>query len=164
MGTKSKRDYNDPLSIWNEMAALDRKDYDYYNRLTDEQKKQFSPYLLLRWGSMIEGNSDLQKYYLLAANSFTNQNFWSIQKHKKLQWLVCCTMSPECGKQRHGWIAGKKEKKSSDDLRKILLSLYPVLKSDEIDLLLKIHSSEEIKKWLKEVGLLEKESKNLQKS
>jgi len=31
----------DPLYIGNEMAAYDRKDRDYYDKFTDEQKKSF---------------------------------------------------------------------------------------------------------------------------
>lgn len=160
MGTKTKRDYNDPLSIWNEMAALDRKDYDYYDKLTDEQKKEFSPYLLLRWGSTVEGNGDIAKYYAVSANEFTNTDFWAIQKHKKLQWLTCCVMSPNVGKQKHYWL-GAAKRESSSPIKKKLLEMLPNVKMDEIDLILATSSKEEIKAWLRLIGLDEKTLKAL---
>ena len=43
----------DPLYIGNEMAAYDRKDRAYYDKFTDEQKKQFSTYLMLKYGERI---------------------------------------------------------------------------------------------------------------
>jgi hypothetical protein len=160
MGTRTKKDYNDPLAIWNEMAGFDRKDYDYYDRLTDDQKKQFSPYLMLRWGSTVEGNNDISKYYAVASNEFVNADFWSIQKHKKLQWLLCCVVSPNVGKQKHYWL-GTAKRESGSNLRKLLLDKLPNTKIDEIDLILKVKNTEEIIQWLKSFGLDEKTLKSL---
>ena len=42
-------DFNSPLYIGNEMAAFDRKDRKYYDKFTDEERKQFSTYLMLRY-------------------------------------------------------------------------------------------------------------------
>jgi hypothetical protein len=155
MGTKTKRDYNDPLSIWQEMAAFDRKDYTYYDRLTDDQKKEFSPYLMMRWGSTVDGNNDTSKYYALASNEYVNNNFWQLSKHPKLQWLLCCAVSPTCGKQKHYWI-GSSKKESTNSLRKLLVEYLPNTKSDEIDLILKVNTRENIKDWLRCNGIEEK--------
>lgn len=160
MGTKSKRDWNDPLAIHNEMAAFDRKDYGYYDRLDDDQKKQFSPYILMRWGSTVEGNDDISKYYAVAVNEFVNGDFWSLNKHKKLQWLICCTASPGIGKQKHYWL-GANKRESSNPFKKYLMEYYPNMKLDEIDLILKTHSIEELKDWLRRCGLDEKTLKQL---
>ena len=61
-------DKSSPLYIGNEMAAYDRKDRDYYDKFTVEEKKQFSTYLMLRYGASVGGNKDLQAYYLMATN------------------------------------------------------------------------------------------------
>jgi len=160
MGTKSKKDYSDPLAIHNEMAAFDRKDYDYYDRLTDDQKKVFSPYILMRWGSTVEGNNDISKYYAVATNEFVNAHLWSLNKHKKLQWLSCCTVSPGIGKQRHYWLGANKGKGSSA-LKNILLELLPNEKESDIDLMIQLNTKEEIKEWLRQCGKQEKELKAL---
>ena len=152
---KTKKDYNDPLAIWNEMAAVDKKDYGFYDRLTEDQKKKFSPYLIMRWTSSIEGNGDMAKYYLVATNEFTNNNLWDISKHKKLQWLTCCTISPIAEKQKHYWLGAAKGKGTSS-LKNILLEQLPNEKENDIDLILKINSKEEIKEWLRKCGIEEK--------
>ena len=150
--TTSRRDYDDPLALHNELAAIDRKDYTYFNRLTEDQKKQFSPYLMLRYSSAVEGSGDIAKYYAVATNEFVNQDFWALNGHKELQWLLCCTVSPGIGKQRHYWL-GKAQKASGNKLRKLLLELLPQQKEDEIDLILKTNTKEEILLWISKMGL-----------
>ncbi len=160
MGTKSKRDYNDPLAIHNELAAIDRKDYTYYDQLTEDQKKEFSPYILMRWCSTVEGNNDISKYYAIATNEFSNLNFFSLSRHKKLQWLIICTVSPNVGKQRHYWLGANKGKGSSA-LKNMLMEQLPNTKENDIDLILKLRTKEEIKEWLKQCGKEEKKLKLL---
>ena len=36
------------LSIRNEMQQFDRKNRDFYRSLTDEERRKFSPYLMIR--------------------------------------------------------------------------------------------------------------------
>ena len=58
----------DKLNIANEMAVFDRKDRTFYDSLTDEERKKFSPFLMIRWGSAVEGSRDLQEFYVIATN------------------------------------------------------------------------------------------------
>lgn len=146
-------DTNSPLYIGNEMAAYDRKDRDYYDKFTDEERKQFSTYLMLRYGASVGGNKDLQAYYLMATNKFVNKYFFDLNKHTKLQWLMCTTVSPNMGKQFHYWLAAKKkEGKSTNKLRKVVAELYPNMKSDEMDMFLSMNTEKEIKEYCKELG------------
>ena len=144
----------DPLYIGNEMAAYDRKDRDYYDKFTDEQKKRFSTYLMLRYGASVGGNEDLQAYYLMAANKYVNKHFFDLNKHTKLQWLMCTTVSPGMGKQYHYWLGAKKKegKTPSSKVRKFVSELYPNMKSDEMDLLLSLLKPKELKELAKEHG------------
>ena len=41
----------DKLSINNEMAQLDAKNYDFYDELNEEERKKFSTYLMLRYAA-----------------------------------------------------------------------------------------------------------------
>lgn len=161
MATKiSKKDYNDPLAIWNEMSAVDKKDYNFYDRLNDEQKKKFSTYLIMRWASTVEGNNDISKYYNIATNEFVNINLWDLSKHKKLQWLTCCAISPKLGKQKHYWLGAAKGNGSSS-IKKLLMEHLPITKEDEIDLILRVNTKEEIILWLRQCGIEEKVLKSL---
>jgi len=146
-------DKSSPLYIGNEMAAYDRKDRDYYDKFTDEEKKQFSTYLMLRYGASVGGNKDLQAYYLMATNKYVNKHFFDLNKHTKLQWLMCTTVSPNMGNQFHYWLAAKKkEGKSTNKLRKVVAELYPNMKSDEMDVFITLNTEKEIKEYCKELG------------
>jgi hypothetical protein len=92
------------LSIANEMMQFDRKNRGFYDSLTDEERKKFSNYLMIRWGSAVQGSSELQEFYLIATNERLNKHFFAINKHPKLQWLMLCAASPGLGKQFHQWI------------------------------------------------------------
>jgi hypothetical protein len=148
----------DPLYIGNEMAAYDRKDREYYDKFTDEQKKQFSTYLMLRYGASVGGSQDLQAYYLMATNERVNKNFFDLNKHPKLQWLSCTTVSPNMGKQFHYW-QGTKKKEGNNKATKFLAKLFPNMKSDEIELLAKINDKRDIADMARNLGLDDKSIK-----
>ena len=136
------------------MREFDRKNRRFFDELTDEERRKFSPFLMIRWGSSVEGSRELQEFYVIATNERLNKHFFAINatRHKKLQWLMATAVSPDLGTHRHTWIAPKK--KSSDDskTKKILMSMYPGAKSSDIDLLSKLLSSDEIKQMLKDHG------------
>ena len=148
----------DPLLIKNEMKGFDRKDRDYYDKLTDEQRKKFSTYLMLRWGSAVTGSSDLQAYYLISTNENVNKNFFELGKHPKLQWLMCTTVSPDMGYQNHYWLSTKK-RGGNNKVYKFLEKMYPDMKSDELDTLTLINDIKDIKLFAKEMGMSDKEIK-----
>jgi hypothetical protein len=148
----------DPLYIGNEMAAFDRKDRAYYDKFTDEQRKSFSTYLMLRYGASVGGNQDLQAYYLMATNERVNKNFFDLNKHPKLQWLSCTTVSPNMGKQFHYW-QGTKKKEGNSKATKFLAKLFPTMKSDEIELLAKINDKRDIADMARNLGLDDKSIK-----
>ena len=142
---------SDPLYIGNEMAAFDRKDRAYYDKFTDEQKKKFSTYLMLKYGANVGGNEDLQAYYLMATNERVNKHFFDINKHTKLQWLCCTTVSPNMGKQYHYWQKAKK-KEGDNKSQKLLAKVFPNMKHDEIDLLAKINDKRDLRDLARELG------------
>lgn len=143
---------NDPLYIGNEMAAFDRKDRSYYDKFTDEEKKKFSTYLMLRYGASVAGSGDLQAYYLMATNERVNKHFFDLGKHPKLQWLLCTSVSPDMGKQHHYWQAAKKKDGSNNKTVKFLTELFPNLKDDEIELLAEINDKRDIENLARKHG------------
>ena len=142
----------DKLSIQNEMAVFDRKDRDFYNSLTDEERKKFSNFLMIRYGSSVQGSADLQHFYLVATNERLNKHFFAINRHPKLQWLCSTTVSPGMGIQRHQWIAPKKKEAGSTGIKKQLLELYPNMKADEIELMATLNTKKDIDTYLKAAG------------
>ena len=151
---------SDKLDIKSEMAAFDRKNRDFYDSLTDEEKKKFAPFLMIRWGSSVGGNPDLQAYYLMSCNERLNKHFFEISasKHKKLQWLLATTVSPDMGNQYHQWI--KLGKKTTDNKNiKFLRELYPHLKEDDLKLMSEINDKDDLKAYAKGLGWTDKDIK-----
>jgi hypothetical protein len=142
----------DKLSIQNEMIQFDRKNRLFYDSLTDEERKKFSNYLMIRWGSSIQGSSELQGYYLQSSNHYVNKHFFNINRHPKLQWLCATAVSPDLGTQRHQWIAPKKKEAGASGIRKQIAELFPHLKDDEVELMSKINTKKDIDAYLKQLG------------
>ena len=142
----------DKLSIQNEMMFFDRKDRTFYDNLTPEERKKFSNFLMIRWGSSIQGSAELQHYYLQSSNHYVNKHFFAINRHPKLQWLCATAVSPGLGTQRHQWIAPKKKEAGASGIRKQISELVPHLKDDEVELMSKINTKKDIDVYLKQLG------------
>ena len=142
----------DKLSINNEMAVFDRKDREFYDSLTIDEKKKFSNFLMIRYGSSVQGSQDLQEFYLISTNERLNKHFFAINRHPKLQWLCATTVSPGMGTQRHQWIAPRKKEPGATGVRKQLAELYPHLKDDELELMAKINTKKDIDEYIKACG------------
>lgn len=143
---------SDKLNIANEMRVFDRKDRTFYDELTTEERKKFSNYLMIRWGSCVEGSAELQEFYLVATNERLNKHFFTVNRHPKLQWLMATSVSPGMGTFKHNWIAPKKKEAGAGSIKKQLAELFPHLKDDEIDVLAEITDKKDIEQYLKDLG------------
>lgn len=147
---------SDKLNIANEMKMFDHKVRSFYDELTPEERKKFSTYLMVRWGSSVEGNTPrdklIQQYYLQSCNENLNKHFFTINKHPKLQWLCATTVSPGDGTKRHTWIAPKKKEPGAGSLKKQLAELFPHYKDDEIEVLAAITTKKELDAYVKQHG------------
>ena len=144
----------DKLSIANEMRAFDLKDRGFYDSLTDDEKKKFTPFLMIRWGATVAGDADLQAYYLMSTNERLNKNFFDISstQHKKLQWLLATTVSPGMGVQRHNWLAAKKREGGNNKAEKFLREIYPHAKTDDIALMAQLNDKKDLKELARSHG------------
>lgn len=121
------------FDLFEALAAIDRKDYGYYDRLTEEQKKKFAPFMIIKWISAIKSNAKLQSYYILATNVYANKYLFNenVMKHPKLQWLMLCSIGLGT-KQFHQWIpqlkesvSKLKEKPKLDEISDYYAKVYP---------------------------------------
>lgn len=134
------------------MAQFDKKNRAFYDDLTDEEKKKFSTFLMIRYGSSVNGGTDLQHFYLVSTNERLNKQFFSLHKHPKLQWLCATAVSPGLGTFRHNWIAPKKKEAGANSTKKQLADLFPNRKMDEIALLAAITTKKDLDAYLKQLG------------
>jgi hypothetical protein len=143
------------------LTALDKKDRNFYDSLDDEEKKSFSPYLILKYASAIQGNADFYEYYLHATNMRVNKNFFEVQKDKKFAWLLLTTVSPGLGVQRHEWVNTKKKEGSDNKVVKFLRNIYPDAKESDIQTLKQILKRSDLDDLARQHGLNDSEIKSL---
>jgi hypothetical protein len=154
---------SDKLNINNEMAQFDRKNRKFYDELNDEERKKFSMFLMLRWGSAVNhSNQQLQEYYILSTNQNLNKHFFDLGKHTKLQWLMATTVSPDMGSFKHEWIAFK-GKASKNKRANLLAALYPEMKMKDLELLANQLSDAQIRQLLIDLGWEDKKIKEAMK-
>ena len=147
---------SDRLHISNEMRQLDVKNRDFYDELDSDERKKFSTFLMLRWGSAVEGSQELQEYYVQSCNHYLNKHFFDIGRHPKLQWLCATAVSPGMGTPRHPWIAPKKKEAGLSAKRKALMEIYPTYKDDEIDVMAQMVTQKELDAYHRAAGQTKK--------
>ncbi len=140
------------LTIQNEMRMFDSKNRAFYDELSDEEKKKFSSYLMIRWGSSVSGSPELQEYYLHATNQRLNKHFFELHKHPKLQWLCATTVSPGMGNHFHQWIGHKKKDPNEGKKLNELKTIYPNAKLRDLEVLSNIIDKKEITQYKKSLG------------
>ena len=127
--------------IFEVIKQIDRKNYNYYDSLTDEQKKEIQPYTLMRWMSTVSDEQSHQKYNITINNN-VNKYFWELSKYKDLQFKLLCT-SGQSGFNRHQWIPISKT--LNDKTLNSIKEYFQGLTSQEIQMKYQKMSKEEIK-------------------
>jgi hypothetical protein len=143
----------DKLNIRNEMAQLDRKNRGFYQSLTDEERRKFSTFLMIRWSSSVSGSAELQEYYVQACNHFLNRHFFAINRHPQLQWLAATAVSPGTGTPDHVWIKGPSRERGSTAQRRRLQDLYPNMKNSDIDVLIQLNEEADFRRLERDHGI-----------
>jgi len=151
---KPKEKAKPKLEINRVLAAIDAKDRNFYDTLTDEELKGFSPFLAIRYASSVDHSMpEVCEYVLEAANRRANPHFFDFKDHPKLQWLLLTTTSMGLGPMRHSWIKPLGGKKTSNDrAREFLSREFPGVNRDELDILLAINTHEEILAYAADLG------------
>jgi len=140
------------------MAALDKKDRGFYSRLTDEQKKAFVPWMMMRYASSAQGRN--AAHYLFMVNELVNKNFSDVSKHPELQWLLM-TAAGSGKVEFHPYIKPPNSRKKKDKISEFILDEYPHLRDDEIEMLLSINTKEDLVKLAQAHGYDDKSIKDI---
>lgn len=129
------------FDLFRAIEAIDRKEYDYFKNLTEEQQKKFVPYMMLHWISAVKGNQMLSSYYVISTDTNANKLMFNekVQQHPELQWLMLCASSPGLGKQFHQYIphlSGKigtlRDKAKTKDISDYFEKIYKGADKDTI--------------------------------
>lgn len=132
------------LTLAMELPAMDYRDKDFYKNLSDEHKKEISLWILMRYMSSSQGDSE---HHIMMVNDIVNVNFSIFNKHPELQWklLALCGTSK---KQYHPWIPPPKKQKKNK-LEEVLIQLNPLIKDDELELLQKVNTQKDFEEYLR---------------
>ena len=141
------------LPLKDMLAAVDMGAKEIWDQLSDDEKKQVSFYLLNRYVSSVKGSRDKQELAVFKTNEYYNKQFFVLQKHKKLLWQLLCLAGNTKNIQYHEWIGHKRKSGDNTKIAKLLRTLYPNKKEDEIELLTKISNKKEIIQLAKDNGI-----------
>ena len=142
------------LPIKDILAALDLNAKSVWDELSEEERKSVNFWLLNRWISSVTGSRKAVEDAVLRTNLYYNKNWNSIgvKKNPKLLWQLLC-MSGGTGKiETHPWIGLKRKADSNNKYVKLLLTLYPNMKYDEAELLVRISTKKELEQLIKAHG------------
>lgn len=143
------------FDLFQALDALDRKDYNYLDKLTEEQQKKFVPYMMTHWMSTVKADGGIQGYYVMSTEYHANKYLFNehVQKHPKLVWQMLCASSPGVGKKFHQWIphlsskvATLKETPKLKDVKDYYTKIYPKASPSDIDMLAEVFIEEHKKK------------------
>lgn len=156
--TKKKKKES-TLGLDQELPAMDFRKLDFYKNLTPEQKKEISIWVLMRFMSSSQKDAE---HHIMMVNDLVNADFNTLSKHPELQWKLLAL----CGtkkKQYHPWIPPPKGVKKNK-LEEAILSHYPLLRDDELELFMQLNSKEDLEQFFRDNGYDDKAIKELFKA
>lgn len=159
MAKKAAKTSDADISLDNVLSAVDKKNTEWWETLNPEQQKKFSSWLYMRYVSNVNGDPDLARYYVMAANERINKKFSTLKNHPKLQYLLMTSASPGMGKQYHQWLPPAKVGKSNRKRLNLLAKLFPNVSDKELEVLDQINTNEDIEQHLISLGWADKEIK-----
>ena len=147
------------LDIKRELGAVDSRNKDFYSNLDEKEQKEFSPYILMRYVSNVQGDQAVQEWFVEMTNDLVNKNHWTLSKnHKGLLWKLFAG----CGtgeKAYHPYMAaGKKEK--AVKIEKLIAELNPAMKMADVKLLASFMDKDDIKDLFDKLGYDKKQRKD----
>lgn len=131
------------------MAAIDKKDRGFYNRLNDEQKKAFSAWMMMRYCSSVQGRDAAN--YIFMTNELVNYQFMEVSKHPELQWLLLSA----CGTgkiQFHPYLKPPNARKKKNKVFEFVYSIFPHMKSEDINNFIDLNTKEDLKTLAEQHG------------
>ena len=131
------------------MAAIDKKDRNFYNNLSDEGKKAFSAWMMMRYCSSVQGKDAAN--YIYMTNELANFQFSEVSKHPELQWLLLSACG--VGKiQFHPYLKPPNSRKKKNKVFEFIYSIFPHMKNEDINNLIDINTTNELKDLAKSNG------------
>jgi hypothetical protein len=143
------------------LNSLDKKDYNVYSKMSEDQKKEFQPFVLMRYLSSVPDNEP-SMYSLVAVNEYVNKHFWDLSSDKELQSKLLSAAG--LGKKSyHQWISNKSV--SANALHSFVIEIFDNknwhCNKVEIELFCKLNNLDDINNLCSEYGKTKDEQKKI---
>jgi len=140
------------FELRNGLKAVDFRNKDYYDRIDDQEKSLYSPFMLMRYASCISSKDKFYvEHYVEMINECVNKHLFTLSgKHKKLCWILTA-MCGALKQQFHPWI--KPMKRVPNKSLKQLQQLFPTTKESDLETLDKIITDRELEELLEAHGI-----------
>lgn len=143
--------------IFQVLDRLTRKDYHLWETLSEEQQKEISPLIIMRW--MFGTSSEYQQVLL---NELVNTTIFSIPDHKELMLKLLAVCSDGVSK-RYKWVNYKNRSVKKQKLATQLIATEYQISNEEAVDTLKLFSKEEVLELAERHGWQKDELTNLKK-
>ena len=149
------------LELSDVLENVDFSNIKYYDSLNDEQKKAFAPFVVLKCISSTEDKQKLHtKYHHIAMANTANVNFWTINSHPKLQWMLLSIIG--LGKKLyHPWIPVASGKGSKSKIDLLIETCYPDANKLELSILKKKLTKDDMINLINRLGLQDNDIKDI---
>jgi hypothetical protein len=128
------------LPIKDILAAIDMNAKSVWKELSDDERKQVSFWLLNRYVSAVQGSREDMELAVFKTNEYYNKHFNTIgvgreNGHQELMWQLLCMSGSWSKIKFHPYIGFKKKGANNNAAIKFLETIYPNMKSKEVELL-----------------------------
>ncbi len=147
------------------IPAVDTGIKELWDAIDEDQQKELKKLLFVlgRWiSSPVSSDPDVHAHYILTVNEYYNKNYFKFYNHPKLLWLLLTMCANPNGKiVKREYIKLSRKAEGSSKKHKFLLDMYPSAKLDDVELLVKLLSDSDVKQLAKDLGLDNKQIKEL---
>ena len=139
------------LDISKQLSSVSKKNYSFYSRLSEQGQKEFNPYILMRFVSNPDGDTDIQSWFIELINEYVNKNFWELNKtHKELLWKLYAAAG--VGVPVNYTFLAMPKRETVNKFEQLIADLNPDMKLQDVKFLSSIMTGQEKTKIFDDLG------------
>lgn len=127
------------IDLFEVLNKINKEDYQYFDKLTEEERKELSPYVLQRW---LFGAQENEFLHVILTNQYMNPYTFNLQSHKLLLYKLACTANGDIDSTRYSFKKPVKNQQFTKEIEGILnyyqctvdeaFDMYDLLDSEDL--------------------------------